>query len=213
MSTRTRRKAKEELFEEPEEFDLDLDALSSDELEKLLFDEPEEKQTGIFNLPTIAGFSLILVGASLIMERVGLWEVPLPPDLVSFLPWFAAVLIMLLGFGVLSWRPKKKKKVNKLKFDLKASKPKVKIEKEQPSKTRRLTKSRDKKIAGVAGGIAEYFNIDPTLVRIAFVIGAIFSFPSFFFAIVIAYFILSKIMPGPEGGSKSEERITIIRDS
>ena len=27
----------------------------------------------------------------------------------------------------------------------------------------------DKKIAGVCGGIAEYFNIDPTLVRLGFV--------------------------------------------
>ncbi len=30
--------------------------------------------------------------------------------------------------------------------------------------------STDKKIAGVCGGIAEYFNIDPTLVRLAWVV-------------------------------------------
>ena len=35
---------------------------------------------------------------------------------------------------------------------------------------RRLYRSRDERmVAGVAGGIAEYFNIDPTLVRLAFV--------------------------------------------
>lgn len=28
----------------------------------------------------------------------------------------------------------------------------------------------DKKIAGVCGGLAEYFNIDPTIVRVIFVI-------------------------------------------
>ena len=34
----------------------------------------------------------------------------------------------------------------------------------------RLHKStRDKKVAGVCGGIGEYFNIDPTLVRLGFV--------------------------------------------
>jgi phage shock protein C len=36
---------------------------------------------------------------------------------------------------------------------------------------KRLYRSQtDKKIAGVCGGIAEYFDIDPTLVRVIFVI-------------------------------------------
>jgi phage shock protein C len=30
--------------------------------------------------------------------------------------------------------------------------------------------STDKKIAGVCGGIAEYFNIDPLIVRVAFLV-------------------------------------------
>ncbi len=35
---------------------------------------------------------------------------------------------------------------------------------------KRLYKSRtNKKVAGVCGGIGEYFNIDPTLVRLGFV--------------------------------------------
>jgi phage shock protein C len=39
---------------------------------------------------------------------------------------------------------------------------------EQP---KRLYRSRtDSMIAGVCGGLAEYFNIDPTLVRLAFVV-------------------------------------------
>ena len=33
---------------------------------------------------------------------------------------------------------------------------------------RRLYKSKDKKICGVCGGIAEYFGIDPTIVRIIY---------------------------------------------
>jgi len=40
----------------------------------------------------------------------------------------------------------------------------------QPRRPRRLRRSRDDRmIAGVSGGIGEYFNIDPVLVRIAFV--------------------------------------------
>ena len=72
----------------------------------------------------------------------------------------------------------------------------------------RLQKSPNKKVAGVAGGIADYFGIDPTLVRIAFVIGTIASQGTF----LLGYIILSFVMPAPDKPSL-EERITIIRDS
>ena len=47
-----------------------------------------------------------------------------------------------------------------------------------------------KKIDGVCGGIAEYFNIDATLVRLVWVI-----FTCFAFAGLIAYIIAAIIMP------------------
>ena len=37
----------------------------------------------------------------------------------------------------------------------------------------------DGKVAGVCGGIAKYFNIDPLLVRLVFVIGTLVGFGSF----------------------------------
>lgn len=36
--------------------------------------------------------------------------------------------------------------------------------------SKRLKLSSDKKLAGVCGGIAEYFDLDPTLVRILWVV-------------------------------------------
>jgi len=47
-------------------------------------------------------------------------------------------------------------------------------------------------IAGVCGGIAEYFGIDSTLVRVGYVLLGIFSagFPS-----IIVYLILAFVMP------------------
>ncbi|MCR5195068.1 MAG: PspC domain-containing protein [Pseudobutyrivibrio sp.] len=36
--------------------------------------------------------------------------------------------------------------------------------------TKRLYKSYDRKICGVCGGIAEYFDVDPTIVRLAWVV-------------------------------------------
>jgi phage shock protein PspC (stress-responsive transcriptional regulator) len=52
--------------------------------------------------------------------------------------------------------------------------------------------STDKKWAGVCGGIAEYFNIDSTLIRLAWVLITIFSAG---FGGLIAYLIAWAIMP------------------
>lgn len=49
----------------------------------------------------------------------------------------------------------------------------------------------DKKIAGVCGGIAEYFAIDSTLVRLIFVLLA-FAFGSTILAYIIACFVIPK---------------------
>jgi phage shock protein PspC (stress-responsive transcriptional regulator) len=56
---------------------------------------------------------------------------------------------------------------------------------------KRLTRSTDKMIAGVCGGIARYFDLDPTLVRVAYILLCIFTM----FSGVIAYLILWIVMP------------------
>jgi len=59
-----------------------------------------------------------------------------------------------------------------------------------------LRRSRkNRMIAGVCGGLAEYFDMDPTLVRLLYVIGSILSvaFPGTF-----VYIILWIVMPEAE---------------
>lgn len=51
----------------------------------------------------------------------------------------------------------------------------------------------DKKVCGVCAGFAEYFNIDPTVIRILYVLITIFSFG---IAGIIAYLLMAVIMPG-----------------
>ncbi len=60
------------------------------------------------------------------------------------------------------------------------------------STVRRLTKSHDKLLAGICGGIADYFGLDSTAVRVGYVILSIFSagFPG-----LLLYFILWLIIP------------------
>lgn len=57
---------------------------------------------------------------------------------------------------------------------------------------KKLTRSIDRKIGGVCGGLAEYFELDPTMVRVVYVLLTIFSvgFPG-----VLLYIILLLLMP------------------
>jgi phage shock protein C len=50
-------------------------------------------------------------------------------------------------------------------------------------------------IAGVCGGLAEYFDLDPTIVRVAYVLVSIVSvaFPG-----ILAYIVLMFVMPPPD---------------
>lgn len=57
---------------------------------------------------------------------------------------------------------------------------------------KKLLRSRNSMIAGVCGGIANYFGLDPTLVRVGYVILSIISagFPG-----ILVYILLMLIMP------------------
>lgn len=56
--------------------------------------------------------------------------------------------------------------------------------------TKRLYRSKlDKKVGGVCGGIAEYFDVDPTIVRLAWLI-AVFCAGGGLFAYLIAMIVI-----------------------
>ncbi|MGN0227181.1 MAG: PspC domain-containing protein [Paludibacteraceae bacterium] len=57
---------------------------------------------------------------------------------------------------------------------------------------KKLTRSTNKMLAGVCGGIAEFFEVDPTLIRVAYAALSIFTtgFPG-----LLLYLILMLIMP------------------
>ena len=62
---------------------------------------------------------------------------------------------------------------------------------EEERTMKKLCKSNtNKKICGVCGGIAEYLNADPTLIRLAFLLVAAIAGSG-----VLAYFIAAIIMP------------------
>ena len=63
---------------------------------------------------------------------------------------------------------------------------------------KKLKRSSQKKLLGVCGGIAEYFNVDPTLVRLIWVVLSL----ACGFGL-LAYLIFALIMPSDEDTPKS----------
>lgn len=55
---------------------------------------------------------------------------------------------------------------------------------------KRLYKSKDKKLCGVCAGIAEFFDIDPTIVRIAWLLAVLCCGVG-----AIAYLVMALVMP------------------
>ena len=68
---------------------------------------------------------------------------------------------------------------------------------------KKLKRSNNKILAGVCGGIAEYFEVDPTLIRVAYAALSIFTtgFPG-----LLLYLILMLIMPAA-GGNDGQNNI------
>lgn len=75
------------------------------------------------------------------------------------------------------------------------------------SHMKRLYRSKKSRmIAGVCGGLAEYFNVDPTLLRIAFVALAFLNGAG-----LILYIILAIVMPEEE--KDSEKKLSAEADT
>ena len=76
------------------------------------------------------------------------------------------------------------------------------------SETKKLYRSSDDRmVAGVCAGIADYFGIDPTLVRLIFVFGALGTVSGLFWAYLIMAIVVPEEVPASRDvvAGKSEE--------
>lgn len=259
MATRERPRGAQESNESSDYLDDDFGFVSDADIVAFMADQEVEeeveskKQEGFWNVQTASGIGLIGLGVLYSLQLIGLFPLgsTVLADLVRTLPILASVLIMLTGFGVLSWSPasRRRRKARERAAKIRAAaarsnarastagnatatigraaarsgqqavdgllkaadaakrateKTRDAARASRTSRTgekRRLSKSRyDKKISGVASGIANYFGIDPTIVRIAFVIAAIFGQGTG----VLLYIILSMVLPKEEFDPVSE---------
>ena len=255
MSTRSRRRSApsdEDLLDDEFSF------VTEDDIEAFMatqeIEEEAEAKAGFWNLQTASGVGLIGLGALYSMQLLGLLSIGSGAlaALVQVLPVFAAILIMLSGFGVLSWSPaaRRQRKARRRAARRRAQARKTmgrqnrqtrvkdeagrraskafsqaeravrsagkEAKKRTSSRTRRsrsersnrrLTKRRsERKIAGVAAGVANYFGLDPTVVRIAFVIAMMASQG----AALLLYIILAFALP--DSDDKDDDPIIQIID-
>lgn len=160
-------------------------------------EEEKKANTNIWNFATIAGIAMFFVGMVYVIQSIGLGIGPDLTGLVEMMPLVGGILVTLVGFGFLvgdrkKEKKEKKRKGRKEKFDFdfdsdedfselhndlgrkKSGKEKsgnINYDSYAFRQSKKLYKSRtNKKWAGVCGGLAKYFGISPTVIRLLFVI-------------------------------------------
>src|SRR3954451_4776081 len=75
------------------------------------------------------------------------------------------------------------------------------------TETRKFKRSSgDRVIAGVAGGLGRYFNIDPVVVRIAFIVLSFFGGAG-----LLAYFLAWLLVPSDDSGKEAFDAAALVR--
>jgi phage shock protein PspC (stress-responsive transcriptional regulator) len=70
----------------------------------------------------------------------------------------------------------------------------------------------DRMIAGVCAGIADYFDIDPTLVRLVFVFGSIVTGSGLFWAYVIMMIVVPEHVPASQDVVTTEAKEVVEKE-
>ena len=164
---------------------LDLEEVSDADLDTLSF-EDESDAPGV-SLQTLSGLSLIVAGLVYLLTEISASTVSalLSPD--TILPWLLGTAVLLVGIALLSMNASTDSEPEMPSMPPTPESPSA----DSPSPTRRLMRSRsDRKLFGVCGGLAAYLDLDPTLVRVGFVLGSVVFGP-----LILIYFGLAFAIP------------------
>ncbi len=166
--------------------------VSSRDLESTLQQYIEEdavetkKPNTLMNPVTMIGLGVLAVCAISVMQIFMPFDTDFS-ELLVLISVFGSFLVLLVGLGTFS-RPKRKKKKTPKTISIEDGK----LDEYGLLKKKRLFKSRtNRKLAGVCGGMAQYLGMDPTIVRILFVVFTFIGSGS----PVLAYIVLSMILP------------------
>lgn len=187
--------------------DAELNEISEDELDTLFSASPKSASNRFGRIAMATGIGMMLVLTLFLVAEFTTLSF-LSPEIGAGLVAFMAAII---GFGVFSGQRKKNAEPDtsrssgkapsdeeldrKLQEKIREARAALDAEQEASGdKERGLRRSSDKKLLGVCSGLGEYFGLDVTLVRAAFLIGLFVSSGSLLFV----YFGLAYIMPGPD---------------
>ncbi|MFU8859989.1 MAG: PspC domain-containing protein [Cyclonatronaceae bacterium] len=173
----------------------ELDDTLQEYLENIEEQTEKKKKKSYINFPTVAGGVMLLTTFLYFMQSLGLFGGPDLGNFLNIFPVIGVILVALIGFGLLSRNRGKKKRKKTSKKGKSAASAAIYNDtgydayglKVQKRLMRSIT---DKKLFGVCGGIAKYFGLDPTLVRIIFAIAI------FFYGVpLVIYFLMAIFMP------------------
>lgn len=149
-------------------------------LESYLENEEKEEKPRLLNFVSMTGLVMLTVGFLSVVQLI----LPISFDftpLLYMLPVFGGILALFYGLGIFSSERRRKKRKEKKNRELK-EKTKARyvsatrgdsgvLDSFAFKRKKKLFKSRrDKKIFGVCAGIADYLGVDPTMIRILFVV-------------------------------------------
>ena len=174
-------------------------------LESYLQNEEIEEKPRLLNFFSMTGLVMLTVGFLSVVQLI----LPISFDftvLLKILPIFGGILALFYGLGLFSSERRKNKRKDKKNRELKEKTKALYTSANRGSKLdldtfalktkKKLFKSqRDKKIFGVCAGIADYLGIDPTMIRILFVVFFLIGYGTPSLIYVLLGFILDKEPP------------------
>jgi len=173
----------------------ELDDTLQEYLENIEEQNDKKKKQSFVNFPTVVGGVMLLTTFLYFLQSIGLFGGPNLGNFLDVFPIIGVILVALIGFGLFSRNRKKKKKKKGRKGVKTSTYDSVNSDSSYDAyglkvQKRLMRSTTDKKLFGVCGGIAKYFGLDPTLVRIIFAIAI------FFYGVpLVIYLLMAIFMP------------------
>ena len=138
----------------------------------------------------ILGIFLVLAGMGMVFDQMRYW-MWVPSWIQPIFSVRSIFALSLIVGGVMLIVHLMRKDENGVRIFTKPENAKVASSFAEPGKRQLFRSTTDKKLSGVCGGIAEYFTIDPTLVRILWVVGTLISqvLPGIIVYVAMAYIV------------------------
>ncbi len=146
-------------------------------------ESPVESQST--NARKLFGIALIIGGAIVLFSNLGLFSFLHMWDISWSLVF--PILLILLGMAIIYYRQAERAPAAEQPADFQAEQPAPPA---SPYRTFRRSRT-DKKLGGVCGGLAKYFSIDSTLLRLLYIILCLASFG----AGIVLYITLVLLVP------------------